>query len=88
MERAERLATLDHFCEAQPSLNLFSASFFISRVGINAKKGEKYKPLSDSDIKSGLKQAPKLETDFAEFDRRIDKALEVSNKTLQRTITI
>jgi hypothetical protein len=59
-------------------------------IGINVKKGGRvrYKPLSDDDVKSGLKQAPKLAKNFAEFDRQIDKALEVSNKTLQRTITV
>jgi hypothetical protein len=57
-------------------------------LGINVKKGGRYRPLSSNDIKSGLKQASKLEIEFAEFDKQIDKALEVSNKTLQRTITI
>lgn len=55
-------------------------------IGINVRKGGRYKPLSSGDIKSGLRQASKLEEEFAEFDLQIDKVLDASNKTLQRTI--
>lgn len=48
----------------------------------------RYVPLKESDIESGIQEAKKLATEIELVDDQIDKALEVSNRTLQRTISL